>query len=71
MKLDGRRESTNVDDRRGRSVATAGGIGLGGVIIVGLIYMLMGGSFSDAIKVAGSMGQGQTTTQEYTPSAEE
>jgi predicted metalloprotease len=33
--------------------------------------MLMGGSFSDAIKVAGSMGQGQTTTQEYTPSAEE
>ena len=71
MKLDGRRESTNVDDRRGRGVATAGGIGLGGMIIVGLIYMLMGGSLGDAIQVAGSMGQGQTTTQEYTPTAEE
>lgn len=73
MRLDGRRESTNVDDRRGRTVATAGGLGLGGVIIVGLIYMLMGGSLGDAIKVAGSMSQGQgaTTTQEYTPSEEE
>ena len=73
MRLDGRRESTNVDDRRGRTVATAGGLGLGGVIIVGLIYMLMGGSLGDAIKVAGSMSQGQgaATTQEYTPSEEE
>ena len=73
MRLDGRRESTNVDDRRGRTVATAGGLGLGGVIIVGLIYMLMGGSLGDAIKVAGSMSQGQgaATTQEYTHSEEE
>ena len=73
MRLDGRREGTNVDDRRGRTVATAGGLGLGGVIIVGLIYMLMGGSLGDAIKVAGSMSQGQgaATTQEYTPSEEE
>ena len=34
MKLEGRRESSNVEDRRGqRTVAAAGGIGLGGVII--------------------------------------
>ena len=44
MKLDGRRESTNVDDRRGRTVATAGGIGLGGLLIYGLITLLMGGN---------------------------
>ena len=34
MRLDGRRESTNVEDRRGKkTVATAGGIGIGGIII--------------------------------------
>ena len=32
MKLEGRRESTNVEDRRGKkTVAAAGGIGLGGI----------------------------------------
>ena len=42
------------------------------MIVVGLIYMLLGGNFSDGIKIANKMGQGQqTTTQEYTPSAEE
>jgi predicted metalloprotease len=72
MRLDGRRESTNVDDRRGRTVATAGGIGLGGLIIVGLITLLLGGDPTDVIRMAGRANQGQaTTTQEYTPSAEE
>ena len=43
MKLDGRRESTNVEDRRGKTVAkAAGGIGIGGIIIY-LIIALMGG----------------------------
>lgn len=43
MKLDGRRESSNVEDRRGkRTVAAAGGLGLGGIIIA-LIVMFMGG----------------------------
>ena len=72
MRLDGRRESTNVEDRRGRTVATAGGIGLGGLIIVGLITLLLGGDPTDVIRMAGRANQGQaTTTQEYTPSAEE
>ena len=43
MKLDGRRESTNVEDRRGKSgAAKAGGLGLGGIIILGLIWLLTG-----------------------------
>ena len=43
MKLDGRRESTNVEDRRGKSSGIkAGGIGIGGIIIVGLIWLLTG-----------------------------
>ena len=75
MKLDGRRERTNVDDRRGRSVATAGGIGLGGLVIIGLITLLMGGNPSDVIEMAGQMMVNQdgttTTTQDWNPSAEE
>lgn len=43
MKLDGRRQSTNVEDRRGKSgAAKAGGLGLGGIVIVGLIWLLTG-----------------------------
>lgn len=73
MKLDGRRESTNVEDRRGMSTGkVAGGLGLGGAIIVGLITLLMGGDPSDAIQVAGQMmGDGTTTNTEWTPTAEE
>lgn len=42
MKLDGRRESSNVEDRRGKGGIKAGGLGLGGIIIVGLIWLLTG-----------------------------
>ena len=60
MKLEGRRESTNVEDRRGkRTVATAGGIGLGGVIIY-LIISLMGG---DASAVMEQMQQQGASTE--------
>ena len=58
MKLEGRRESTNVEDRRGkRTVAAAGGIGIGGLIIY-LIISLMGG---DASAVMEQMQQGNST----------
>ena len=61
MKLEGRRESSNVEDRRGqRTVAAAGGIGLGGVIIY-LIISLMGG---DASAVMEQMQQ-QSAATEY------
>ena len=57
MQLDGRRQSTNVDDRRGMSTGkVAGGIGLGGLLIYGLITLLMGGNIGDVIDVASQMG---------------
>lgn len=73
MRLDGRRESSNVDDRRGMSGKTMGGIGLGGLIIIGLITLVLGGDPSDVIQNAGQViGQGGAqTSQEYTPTAEE
>ena len=70
MKLDGRRESTNVDDRRGKSVATAGGIGLGGLLIYGLISLLSGGDLGSVLQQA-TEAMAQQTTIEYTPTAEE
>ena len=58
MRLEGRRESTNVEDRRGkRTVAAAGGIGLGGLLIY-LLISFMGG---DASAVMEQMHQGATT----------
>ena len=73
MDLNGRRQSTNVDDRRGGSVAKAGGIGLGGIVVVGLIVLLSGGNLSDVFQVAEQMGGTQTiqTGGSYTPTAEE
>ena len=73
MRLDGRRQSTNVDDRRssGGRTAAYGGIGLGGLVIVGIITLLLGGNPADVIEMASQMGGGVTTTQEYTPTAEE
>ena len=47
MKLNGRRESTNVDDRRGMSPAKAGGMGIVGIIIVALITLVSGGNLGD------------------------
>ena len=43
MDLNGRRQSTNVEDRRGKGGAVkAGGLGLGGIVIIGLIWLLTG-----------------------------
>lgn len=71
MKLDGRRQSTNVDDRRRVSGKTIGGIGLGGAIIIGAITILLGGDPTEAIQTVGQAVQQGQTTQEYTPNAEE
>ena len=57
MKLEGRRESTNVEDRRGKkTVAAAGGIGLGGIIIY-LIISLMGGDPNAVMEQMGTTNQ--------------
>ena len=58
MKLEGRRESTNVEDRRGkRAVATAGGLGIGGILIYLLISFLGG----DPSQVVQQLPQGNNT----------
>ena len=77
MKLDGRRESTNVEDRRGRSTATTvGGIGLGGLIIIGLVSLLLGKNPLQALQtvqeIQNTMGGVEYTTDgNWQPSAEE
>lgn len=64
MRLEGRRESTNVEDRRGKGGAVkAGGIGLGGIIIVALVYFLTGKAPDPGMLQQMSPS---TTTTEYT-----
>lgn len=71
MRLDGRRESRNVKDVRGKS-GKAAGLGLGGLVIIGIISWLLGGNPLEVIKRAGGLeaitGSQQT---EYVPTAEE
>ena len=68
MKLTGRRESTNVDDRRGMSAAKMGGMGIGGIIIVALITLVSGGNlgdvFNSVISNAGMLGSNVTEQAE-------
>ena len=76
MQLDGRRQSTNVEDRRGavgKAAKVGGGVGLGGIAIA-LLVMLLGGDPSQVIDIASQMGGQGTeivTGGDYTPSAEE
>lgn len=73
MRLDGRRDSENVDDRRRRGGGKKAGIGIGGLVITALITWVMGGDPLSVLSNAdlGSMinEQGQTAT--YEPTAEE
>ncbi|TWP22996.1 neutral zinc metallopeptidase [Apibacter muscae] len=68
MKLDGRRSSENVEDRRGKSVGKAT-LGIGGTIVVGLIVWLMGGNPMDVITQ--QLSDTSPTQQTYTPNAED
>ena len=69
MKLSGRRESTNVDDRRGMGRGGKAGLGLGGLIVVGLITWLMGGNPLSVLQYADFGGSGQS--ENWEPTAEE
>ncbi|MBQ4006058.1 MAG: neutral zinc metallopeptidase [Muribaculaceae bacterium] len=65
MRLDGRRESSNVEDRRGMSTGKKVGIGgIGGLIIAGILTLLMGGNIGDVLQQAGNMGAITGTEQE-------
>ena len=67
MKWRGRRRSTNIEDRRGRSGRKfAVGGGLGGIVIL-VLYLLMGGDIGDT----GDLLQQQTVSEDYQPTAEE
>lgn len=77
MRLDGRRTSSNVEDRRGSSGKVAGGIGIGGLLIIGLIYLLGGnssgllGSLTQSGAIEDILGGITSNGQSYTPTAEE
>ena len=50
MRLNGRRESNNVEDRRGMSTGAKAGIGgIGGIIMIALFTLLSGGNLGDVI----------------------
>ena len=71
MRLDGRRQSSNIDDRRGSSgVAGKAGVGLGGLIIIGIITLLLGGDPTEVIQQAGEL-MGETSSVNYQPTQEE
>ena len=72
MRLDGRRESSNVDDRRHRGGGKKAGIGIGGLVIVALITWMMGGN---PLSVLTQADLGDMLTEQsggsYEPSAQE
>ncbi|MCF0199287.1 MAG: neutral zinc metallopeptidase [Bacteroidaceae bacterium] len=71
MRLDGRRKSSNVDDRRGLSGGkVAGGLGIGGIVIAALFTLMGGGNISDILQqVIGMQMQGTGTEQTVDTSA--
>ena len=68
MKIAGRRESTNVEDRRGMSTAAKAGIGgIGGIIIIALMTFMSGGNLGDVVSNVvqnGGLSGMQTETPE-------
>ncbi|WP_289751292.1 neutral zinc metallopeptidase [Muribaculum intestinale] len=75
MRLDGRRQSSNISDRRGRSTGRTLGIegGIVGAIIVAIITLMRGGGIGDVVSNVVNQGQGAYSyaSQEYTPDAED
>lgn len=74
MRMNDRRESGNVEDRRGMSTATKVGIGgIGGLLLMGLFTLMSGGNLGDILNMAVSqMGNTQTVnTEELTAEQQE
>lgn len=68
MRLDGRRQSENVEDRRGKGSGKVS-LGIIGTIIVGLIIWFSGGNPMEF--VSQQISEGSITTTNYTPTPEE
>lgn len=72
MKLDGRRFSNNVSDRRGgRGTKIAGIGGIGGIIIVALIVWLAGGDPTTVINQSAGFATADEIRGDYTPTDKE
>lgn len=72
MKLTGRRESTNFEDRRGKGGKVAIGGGIGAIIIAALFTLLGGGNAGDVVQqVINTAQQGGAQAENYTPTAQE
>ncbi len=74
MKLEGRRESSNVDDRRGKSTKMAlGGTGILGIIVAAVMMLMQGGSVEDVVSTVtqqvqnGSVAEQPAEGYEFTP----
>ncbi len=69
MKLEGRRESQNVEDRRGKKGMMLGGMGIVGVVIAVVMTLMQGGDLSQAVQNIdlSSMTTEQTNTTEFSP----
>ena len=73
MRWEGRRGSSNVEDRRGmstRGIATGGGIGIIGFVVIYLIVRLLGGDPSQVLEQIQPGGTEQSATT-YESTAEE
>lgn len=80
MRLTGRRESNNVEDRRGLSGSQKAGIGgIGGIVLIVVFTLLSGGDIGDIVNnlsQSGALNQGQEATsqrteQKFTPEEEQ
>lgn len=69
MKWRGRRQSSNVDDRRASGGGVGKGLGLARILVVAAITLMSGGNFMDVIMNVASSSPAQV--QEYTPTKEE
>lgn len=71
MRMDGRRTSQNVEDRRGGNTGKIAGIGgVAGAIIIAIVTLLSGGNITDAISNSGIMDI-QSSQAGYTPTERE
>ncbi len=71
MKLDGRRESTNVDDRRRSGGGKIAGFGLGGILIAALLTWILGGDPLSVIQNVDTSVLNQVQTEhQITPEEE-
>ena len=75
MRMTGRRESSNVNDRRGGGgggMFSFGKLGLGGAAVVAIVVLLMGGNLGDVLNiVGGNMDFGSANASAYEASADE